>query len=250
MSSTNAAAPPPAGAGTAPSPPARPAGAATPGRERLVAHPLAWLGVFIIASGWDRAAWLFVKTRTMPVTERWEAQGAFGSVGSAIYHAVKHCGTVWLPAAVAAAIILRSFVQPDTTRVRRAIRVGTLLFFCPAAAGLAAEALKLVLRRQRPELSDGWYVFRFADFWNGSGLGLPSSHAAPAAAFALALITVWPRWWALFALGAVLCGVSRVLAGAHFPSDVAAGAFVGLLLGRVVIRLDLRNNRGRPLAAA
>lgn len=217
---------------------------------RLLAHPVAWLCGFIIACGWDRAVWLFVSARTGPTVKGWEESGPWSSVWSALYHAVKLCGTVWVPAAIGAVIVLRSFVQPDTARVRRAIRVGTLIFLCPAAAGLAAEGLKLVFRRQRPEFADGWYAFRFEDFWSTSGLGLPSSHAAPAVAFAVALAVVWPRHRSWFWILAGLCCVSRVLAGAHYLSDAVLGAVVGLAVGRAVVWLDLRNNRFVPVSAA
>ncbi|MFN7022307.1 MAG: phosphatase PAP2 family protein [Phycisphaerales bacterium] len=221
-----------------------------PRRMRLLAHPVAWLCGFIIACGWDRAVWLFVSARTRPTIKGWEESGPWSSVWSTLYHAVKLCGTVWVPAAIGAIVVLRSFVQPDTARVRRAVRVGTLIFLCPAAAGLAAEGLKLVFRRRRPEFADGWYAFRFDDFWSTSGFGLPSSHAAPAVAFAVALAVVWPRHRARFGMLAGLCCVSRVLAGAHYLSDAVLGVVVGLVVGRAVVWLDMRNNRFVPVSAA
>ena len=61
---------------------------------------------------------------------------------------------------------------------------------------------------------------RFASF--------PSGHTVTAFATALALGWFAPRLrWPLFAL-AVLIGLSRVGVGAHYPSDVLAGAALGL----------------------
>ncbi len=112
-----------------------------------------------------------------------------------------------------------------------------------AAAGLAAELLKLVIGRERPAtietLESGtealvWqgYHFRglFSGFADGSNLGLPSSHAATAAGGAFALALLWPRLW-IPALGISLgCGVSRLLTGAHFATDVYAGIVLGWLV--------------------
>lgn len=228
-------------------------------RAAVPRHPWVWVSLFVIACGWDRAAWLAVKTGTMPRIEAiealpvrqaismlfsWNAMEALGAAQYFSYYAIKSLGTVWLAAAVAAVVVIRPLFQADTGRVRAGLRRGVLLFLAPAVGGLAAEVLKLITRRQRPEFADGFMSFRFENFWNGSGLGLPSSHAAVAVAGAMAMSVLWPRWrWAWAAL-AVLCVLSRVLAGAHFVSDAVLGVLVGLCAARAVIALDLRNNRG------
>jgi membrane-associated phospholipid phosphatase len=43
------------------------------------------------------------------------------------------------------------------------------------------------------------------------------------------LSILWPRGAWVFFLGAVLVGVERVLENAHYPSDVFAGAFLGII---------------------
>jgi len=63
----------------------------------------------------------------------------------------------------------------------------------------------------------------------------PSGHTASAFAAAVALSRGWPggagAWWTL----AVLMALSRVYAGVHFPTDVAAGALIGYLCGCLVV---------------
>jgi membrane-associated phospholipid phosphatase len=76
--------------------------------------------------------------------------------------------------------------------------------------------------------------------WNRDSLGrgygyalqsLPSAHAATAVGLALALAALYPRGRWLFASFAVLAGLQRIEAQAHFASDVLAGAAVGCMVG-------------------
>jgi membrane-associated phospholipid phosphatase len=80
------------------------------------------------------------------------------------------------------------------------------------------------------------YVLRglFAGFWNGSNLGLPSSHAAVAAGGAAALIAWRPAVWPIAVVLAAGCAMTRLLSGAHFLSDVTLGAIVGYVAWRLV----------------
>ena len=133
---------------------------------------------------------------------------------------------LWMIAAVAL------WLQERPAGARRPLA----LFLSPASAGLAAEVLKLIFRRERPGAHNGEYYFRpFAErTFSTSGLALPSSHALVAFGAAAILSQLFPRawivWWAL-AWG---CGLSRMAAGAHFFSDVMVAAIVGWIVGRLV----------------
>ena len=114
--------------------------------------------------------------------------------------------------------------------IMAARRRALLLVASPTVAGIAAEAFKLLMRRERPEARHGEYVFRaFVDRpFSSAGIGSPSSHAAVAFGAAAILGCLFPRArWVWFAL-AIGCALTRVLARAHFLSDVVAGAIVGL----------------------
>jgi len=108
-----------------------------------------------------------------------------------------------------------------------------MLALSPTFAGIAAELLKLVLRRERPGAHAGEYFYRsFGErTFSTSGLALPSSHALVAFGAAAILARLFPKarivWWGL-AWG---CALSRVAAGAHFLSDVVVAAVVGWLVG-------------------
>lgn len=88
----------------------------------------------------------------------------------------------------------------------------------------------------------------------------PSGHAAGcfcvAAFLAMALPVAWPdarlRARAVVALAAglaVLIALSRVYLGAHFPSDVLAGAVLGALVGALAGGLYARGRSGVERAA-
>ncbi len=63
----------------------------------------------------------------------------------------------------------------------------------------------------------------------GTGPARPGGTAAPAAGSSLFAATAWPAL-ALFALGLVVA-TSRVLVGAHWPSDTLGGAALGIVAG-------------------
>lgn len=93
-----------------------------------------------------------------------------------------------------------------------------------AAAHGGNIALKQVVRRPRPDLADLPARGR-----TPSKLSFPSAHAASTFAAATAFGPLLPRlpWRAL----AATMAVSRVVLGVHYPSDVVAGAVIGVVVG-------------------
>jgi membrane-associated phospholipid phosphatase len=98
----------------------------------------------------------------------------------------------------------------------------------PAAVGLNF-AVKLAARRQRPRLR-GLPPLAGAP----SSLSFPSAHATSSVAAATAFGRVEPRTRLPgYALAAAICA-TRPYLGLHYPSDVLAGAALGLLVGGLV----------------
>lgn len=117
-------------------------------------------------------------------------------------------------------------------------RTSGLLLLGPALAGGLAELLKLLIRRERPGLHDGSYVYRsFADRpFDTHDIGFPSSHAMVAFAGAAVLARFYPRAAAVGYVLAAGCALTRVLAQAHFASDVVAGGIAGWAVGSWLAR--------------
>jgi membrane-associated phospholipid phosphatase len=128
----------------------------------------------------------------------------------------------WL--AIAAAV----FLQHREIDVAEAKRYFWLIAGAPAVAGLLCEIMKLLIRRERPETADGEWVFRaWSDHpWSTAGLSTPSSHTMVAFGGAVMLARIFPKArWVYYVL-ACGCAVTRVLAHAHYVSDVTFGALL------------------------
>jgi membrane-associated phospholipid phosphatase len=105
-----------------------------------------------------------------------------------------------------------------------------LLAVSVTGIGLAGEVIKILARRERPNGHDGLSVFRpFTDHpFSSSGLSMPSSHVLLAFAAAATLTRLFPRTALMWYVLAIGCAVTRLLARAHFFSDVVVGALLGV----------------------
>lgn len=98
-----------------------------------------------------------------------------------------------------------------------------------AVTALLANVLQAAVGRLRPNRADTplAFVAPFSQLWTKQEVCFPSGEAATAFALAAALTHLHPRgrpWWYL---AATLAAVARLVNGAHYLSDVAAGAACG-----------------------
>jgi undecaprenyl-diphosphatase len=101
---------------------------------------------------------------------------------------------------------------------------------------LAGELVKWAAGRGRPFVGGKADPFNFEPFiGTESHASFPSAHCITAFALAVAVAAVWPRARGAMMVYAVLIAVSRLVLLAHHPSDVVAGATIGVV-GAMAVR--------------
>ena len=114
---------------------------------------------------------------------------------------------------------------------RRLHLIGKSLFIGLLTTGAVVQILKHFIGRARPKLTYD-PVFIGPSFKSGYD-SFPSGHSAMVFFFAYTLSRYFPKYRVLFYLFALTVSIDRVEELAHFPSDILAGAIVGLIVGKV-----------------
>jgi len=109
---------------------------------------------------------------------------------------------------------------------------------------LITEGLKLLFMRERPfEVLTDVHTLPWGWLASATSPSMPSGHAARAFAMAtLVALGTRPRWGALALALAALIGLSRIYLGLHWPSDVLAGALLGVVLAFIMQWIRQRDN--------
>ena len=104
------------------------------------------------------------------------------------------------------------------------------LFLAVLTPLLAGEALKWAVGRGRPFVGGAANAFNFAPFAGTEAYAsFPSAHAVTAFALAFAVSAVWPRARLAMIVYAFLIAATRLVLLSHHPSDVVAGALIGVV---------------------
>jgi membrane-associated phospholipid phosphatase len=132
-------------------------------------------------------------------------------------------------------LVLAALPADRLTRISRGVvaaamvRVG-FLFLAIALPGLFVDAVKQIIGRARPFVSGIADPYLFKPFtWGAAYASLPSGHSAAAFSALVAFGTLWPRARTMLLVYALLIAASRVVVTAHHPTDVLAGALVGII---------------------
>lgn len=134
-------------------------------------------------------------------------------------------GLLWI------ALCLALLLFPQTRRAGAAVAVGLIMsLLCTNLV------LKPLIQRTRPWLVvEGLTALVVEHDMNS----FPSGHTSAALAAAMACWGTLQKRWArgLVLALAIMMGLSRLYVGVHYPSDVLAGALVGLFCGFVGCRI-------------
>lgn len=138
-------------------------------------------------------------------------------------------------------LLILALVAAGMHGTRRALLLGfgtrlQYLFLSVALSVFVAEILKYLIGRGRPFVGGKADPFNFIPLeGTGAYTSLPSAHAVTAFALAFAVSALWPRLRVFMFTYAIVILLTRLVLLAHHPSDVAAGALVGMI-GAMAVR--------------
>jgi membrane-associated phospholipid phosphatase len=144
-------------------------------------------------------------------------------------------------AVLAGLLIAVAIVSPALRGIQRSLLLGLgtrlqFMFCAVALSSLTTEVLKYSIGRGRPFVGGEANAFHFSHFaGNPAYYSFPSGHATTAFALALAVSAVWPQARVAMAVYALIIAATRLVLLAHHPSDVVAGAMVGIV-GTMFVR--------------
>jgi lipid A 4'-phosphatase len=123
-------------------------------------------------------------------------------------------------------------------RMRALSAVPAFLFAAVALSGVVVDLMKIGFGRVRPKLLFHGDLYGFTWLaWRPDHWSFPSGHTATIVALATALWWLRPRHLLFYILVAAIVAASRIVVGAHYPSDVIAGALIAVLSVRGVVWL-------------
>jgi len=131
-------------------------------------------------------------------------------------------------------LIAIAIISPALRGFQRSLLLGLgtrlqFLFCAVVVSALVTEVLKWGVGRGRPFVGGEANAFNFSHFASHAAYySFPSGHATTAFALAFAVSAVWPKARLAMAVYALIIAATRLVLLAHHPSDVVAGALVGI----------------------
>lgn len=204
--------------------------------QDILAVLLLTVGVAVVLFDIPSYPWL----RSLP-HEYWATFNLFTDLGKAHW-------ILW-----STGLLCLALLAQDAARLtfRMRMTVGALftyagfVFYSVAATGILAIVFKWVLGRARPKLYQEVGPVRFDLFaFDGAYTSFPSGHSTTVGALATALALIFPTYRWLIVVGAFWVAFSRIMVGAHYPSDVIAGTMLGFTFTFFTARALARRRLG------
>ena len=111
------------------------------------------------------------------------------------------------------------------------------ILFVPLLTLLTVSVLRLAVTKARPYTEEGAGIAPFVEKKKSDNKSFPSRHLACATVISMVFLPYYPI------VGGVLLGISALLGyirfatGLHYPSDLFAGAGLGVALGSIIFLL-------------
>jgi undecaprenyl-diphosphatase len=113
----------------------------------------------------------------------------------------------------------------------------TYAFWAIALSGILTNIAKLSIGRARPKFLDSLGAGSFAPFQPSYDFAsFPSGHSTTMGAVGAVLALWFPRWRIPIVLATMFIAFTRIIARAHYPTDVVAGYTVGFLVSVALAR--------------
>ena len=153
---------------------------------------------------------------TLKTINRWHIHG--------ISRGLSESGII-LPVGIPTAMGVYALIKKDQPMLKDAVYLGTSVI---EAVGITYAA-KHIIGRDRPfvKYPDKIHPYGAPDAGSPS---FPSGHTAAAFSLAASLSITYPKWYVIAPSAVWACGVgfARMNQGVHYPSDVVAGAAIGI----------------------
>lgn len=204
--------------------------------SRAGLDPRSWLvslrassRVIVICAAGFFLSWLVLRVLTFPTDQALmlAIYDAGGSVALAAWTVASVASVLWMPM-VFWLYVFRKNRYEWTSAVL--IAVATIISM------VSVDLLKDVFMLPRPPDVLSTVVYR-PDAGVPTNLAFPSGHTSRAFTLAAVVWGRYPKWRIPFTVLAVATGISMIVVGRHFPSDVLAGAFVGIMIGSFAVNL-------------
>lgn len=193
------------------------------GEKRWWPAVLAVLVLLAVAFATDRQISVFAQSWPAPLREALARLTPYGESGWILIPA----GVLYLITAAVALVMRWKLMR---TVLWQFASLYAFIFVGVGVPSLFTTIAKRLIGRGRPMHYEDAGLFSFR--WNITDWtfqGFPSGHATTAFALAAVVGFISERWFYPTLVFAAAVAVSRVTGGVHYPSDVLAGALVGIL---------------------